>query len=284
MAHRESLLISEPLKTMEIDGFLLAERAHPPNWTLQCHAHESTMIAIILEGSCTEIIGRRSEACIPKSLQVLPAGEQHALKFADENVRCLTIEVAPQRLEGIRQVSKILDHPVHVSEGILSGLLVQLYREFRMMDSTATLTLEGLILEILGEATRQNNRCQSSVPPSWLRQAKDMIHDSALEGVSLVKVATSVGVHPTYLARMFRKFYGCSIGQCVRQVRIDCCIRELIESNKPLAEIASAAGFYDQSHFTNVFKLHLRMTPAEFRTALQGSNARTKHLRFSNTN
>ncbi|MBD0376223.1 MAG: AraC family transcriptional regulator, partial [Flavisolibacter sp.] len=37
--------------------------------------------------------------------------------------------------------------------------------------------------------------------------------------------------------------------------------KELIKSENSLAEIAAAAGFYDQSHFTNAFKLHARLTP-----------------------
>jgi len=89
-------------------------------------------------------------------------------------------------------------------------------------------------------------------------------------------VAISAGVHPSYLARTFRKFYGCTVGDYVRRLRVDYAVRELKESDKSLAEIATAAGFYDQSHFTHEFKSHLRMTPAEFRAAFRAGHTNTK--------
>jgi AraC family transcriptional regulator len=272
MPLRESLAISEPIKAMVIDGFRLAERKHPPNWTLLPHAHESPMITIIIEGSCVETIDGRTSECMSKTLQVLPAGESHSLTFT-ESVRCLAIEVEPQRLEAIRRISKVLDDPLHIREGICSGLLMSLYNHFRMTDKTVSLVLEGLILQVLGEATSQKLQCRSLSRARWLLQARDMIHENALEGVSLVGIATTLGVHPTYLARMFRRFYGCSVIQYVQRVRLDYSIRELIESGKPIAQIAATAGFYDQSHFTNVFKSHLRMTPGAFRRMHKSSSS-----------
>ncbi len=284
MVHRSSLNIaSEPLRSMETDGFQLTERVHPPNWVLTSHAHELTMIGIVLKGSYTELIGGRSQECGPHSLQLLPAGENHVYRFGEADVRCLTIAIKPQRLEGIRQFSTTLDRALHIHEGILSPLIMRLYKEFRLMDGASVLTIEGLILETLGDATRQNTRSMSLAQPLWLRQAKDFIHENATGGVSLIDAATFVGVHPTHLASMFRKFYGSSIGEYVRRVRLDYAVRELTQSDKPIAEIASAAGFYDQSHFTHAFKLHLRMTPTEFRTSFRAGDANTKSLQLSNT-
>nr|MDQ5836012.1 helix-turn-helix domain-containing protein [Acidobacteriota bacterium] len=57
---------------------------------------------------------------------------------------------------------------------------------------------------------------------------------------------------------------------------------ELADPEKTLAEIAAAAGFYDQSHFANAFKRHTGFTPAEFRRA-QASSPRPNALRTSKT-
>jgi AraC-like DNA-binding protein len=68
-----------------------------------------------------------------------------------------------------------------------------------------------------------------------------------------------------HLARAFREHYGCSIGEYVRRLRIEAACEELSRANKPLSAIAAAAGFYDQAHFTNVFKAHVGVTPGQFR-------------------
>jgi AraC family transcriptional regulator len=87
------------------------------------------------------------------------------------------------------------------------------------------------------------------------------------ESLTLAGVAASVGVHPVHLARVFRQHYRCTIGEYVRQVRIEFASRELSVSDAPLAEIAFTSGFSDQSHFSKTFKRLTGQTPAQFRKA-----------------
>jgi AraC family transcriptional regulator len=82
-------------------------------------------------------------------------------------------------------------------------------------------------------------------------------------------LAAAVGVHPVHLARVFRKFHACSVGDYVRQLRIEYASRQLATTDQPLANIALAAGFADQSHFSRTFKQHTRMLPTEFRKLLR---------------
>ena len=50
-------------------------------------------------------------------------------------------------------------------------------------------------------------------------------------------------------------------------------VRELLSiGDRPLAEIAAAAGFADQSHMTNVFKRLTGTTPLAFRNESAGWN------------
>lgn len=125
--------------------------------------------------------------------------------------------------------------------------------------------IEGLILEMLAEATRKNRKESSSLPPYWLRQARDIIYETFNKCTGLSPIAEMVGVNPAYLARMFRRYYGCSIGNYARQLQLKHAVQQLSETNLSLPEISASAGFYDQSHFTKAFKLYLKMTPAEFR-------------------
>jgi AraC family transcriptional regulator len=86
---------------------------------------------------------------------------------------------------------------------------------------------------------------------------------------TLSQLAAEVGVHPIYLARSFRKHYRCTVGEYVRRLRIETACREISVSRKSLSEIATASGFYDQSHFSNAFKRYTGMTPAEFRARVR---------------
>jgi AraC family transcriptional regulator len=139
------------------------------------------------------------------------------------------------------------------------------------MDEAAPLAIEGLAFEILVEAARSNSRRTEPQPPRWLKQARDLLHAEFSQNLSLPEIALAVGVHPVYLARQFRKHYHCTIGEYVRRLRVECACREITQSDTPLIEIAAAAGFYDQSHFSRTFKRLTGLTPAEYRTASRAS-------------
>ena len=79
-----------------------------------------------------------------------------------------------------------------------------------------------------------------------------------------------MGVHPVTLARGFRKAYGCSVGAYLRWLRVARAARRLAETEAPLAEVALAAGFADQSHFSNVFRRETGLSPSQFRRAVRG--------------
>ncbi|HET9787346.1 MAG TPA: helix-turn-helix transcriptional regulator, partial [Pyrinomonadaceae bacterium] len=85
-----------------------------------------------------------------------------------------------------------------------------------------------------------------------------------------VEIAHLVGVHPTHLARSFKKHYRTTVGEYLRRLRLDWATRRLSETEDSITEIALAAGFYDQSHFSHLFKQHTGLTPAEFRALSNG--------------
>jgi AraC family transcriptional regulator len=75
-----------------------------------------------------------------------------------------------------------------------------------------------------------------------------------------------VGVHPVHLAGAFRKQYHCTIGDYRRRLRVEFACREICKPDASLAQIAFAAGFANQAHFSRVFKRLTGATPGEYRT------------------
>jgi AraC family transcriptional regulator len=104
-----------------------------------------------------------------------------------------------------------------------------------------------------------------------LKQAKDFIADEFSQPLTLSIIAGAVNVHPVYLANSFRRHYGCTIGEYVRQRRVKFACDRISNSRDPLAEVALAAGFANQSHFARAFKQVTGMTPGEYRRTFQGN-------------
>jgi AraC family transcriptional regulator len=275
--------LREPIRTVELEGYILTETVRPSCLKLPRHFHSHTNIAFALKGSFRETIGKTPQVCGPLDLIIRPAGEPHSNEYGHEDVRCLIIEVKPQRLAMIQQVSEVLDRVVHIRGGLMPALAMRIYKEFQIMDSASALSIEALTLEMLARTVRLGLVGQFSSAPRWLHQVRELLHEQFSQQLSLSGVAEFVGVHPAHLAKMFRKHCQCTVGEYIRRLRLEYAVRELTDSVTPLAEIALAAGFYDQSHFTREFKLHNGMTPAEFRLVIRASKSGTKRPRFSKT-
>lgn len=262
------LVLSGHDRRVEVSGFVLTETFRPAGLVLPPHFHEHANIALTVEGSFVETVGAEAYEVHPASVIFRPAGEKHSNRYGNTAARCLIIEVQPDRLKSIRQVTPMLDRASHVEGGFVSNLAFRIFQESRLPDAVAPFSIESLALELLVEATRV--QCsRDRTPPHWLLQAREFVNERFMDTASLSTIAESVGVHPAHLAKLFRLRYGCTIGDYIRRLRLDYAAQLLAQSEKTLSTIALAAGFYDQSHFANLFKLKFGVTPGVFRRTLR---------------
>jgi len=133
----------------------------------------------------------------------------------------------------------------------------------------AELTLESLCLELVGTLAAPGVS-PSRVAPGWLAIAVEYLQDRYSLGLSVADVAHGIGVHPVYLARCFRRHFGCTPAVFTRFRRLERAADLLARSDLPLAELALKSGFADQSQLTKAFQRGLGVTPARYR-ALVGS-------------
>jgi len=235
-----------------VAGLTFTENSYAPGLKLPAHAHEHAYFCLVLDGSYTEVVNGRARTCSPCSLLYHPPRELHSDTFHRKGGRCLSVELDQLWLERARQQSTAFGGPAEFPGSRLRPLAVRLCHELRIMDSASPLSIEGLFLEILAEASRWQFSTSSRSLPRWAETAREMLHDRFAERLSLTAIAQSVGVHPMHLAREFRRHYGCSVGEYVRKLRIDFACIELVRTRAALIEIALSCGFFDQSHFTRV--------------------------------
>ncbi len=260
------ITLGDRLTSFEINGLVFTETTHKASQKLPRHYHEHANIAFILNGSFTEVLDRQCFECSSQSLVVKPAGEAHANKYDRSGLRCILIEVEPERIESLRPFTKVFDRVSHIRGATLSMLATRIYKEMRFLDNASPIAIEGLSLELIAELSRNCRPVFERKLPPWLKRAKEILHAHFSETVSLAVIGNEVGVHPVHLARQFRKFYGCTLGEYIRRLRIQFACRELSTSDMPLVEITLASGFSHQAHFSRLFKRQIGVTPSEFRS------------------
>ncbi|MFY9556511.1 MAG: AraC family transcriptional regulator [Blastocatellia bacterium] len=139
--------------------------------------------------------------------------------------------------------------------------------EYSVPSVASDLTLEGLIMEMLGQVARDRGTAETATP-QWLKLAVEMVHSEFGCNLTVTKIAETVGVHPFHLSRVFRRFYHQGIGEYLSKIRVEFACEELSKSEAQLADIAFKAGFADQSHFSRVFKRVIGVTPGAFRGSI----------------
>jgi AraC family transcriptional regulator len=265
-------------RTKAIAGFALKEFTQPPHRRLPWHEHGDASICFVVAGSYGEWMRGQDRECPPHCMVFKPPAEQHADQFGREGGTCLLIEIGPERLKNIEPFSDIISRPGVIRSAKLAGLGYRIHREFVWGDGFSPLAIEGLILEVLVEASRTGEEESRKPRPQWLRHAQDVIHDRVGKPLTLSAIAREVGVHPAHLARTFRVHYRQSIGAYIRRLRTEWAARELSNSRASIAEIGLQSGFFDQSHFSRVFRSHTGLTPAAFRAATRPHSRTTPQL------
>ena len=66
------------------------------------------------------------------------------------------------------------------------------------------------------------------------------------------------------ISRQFHHYFGCTISDYVRRVRIGRAQSLLSRGDQSVAEVALACGFCDQSHFTTAFGRLVGMSPRQW--------------------
>lgn len=161
-----------------------------------------------------------------------PAGERHSDQFTRDGGRCLLVEIPPKRLELFGSCGSLLQRPGQVRSTRLASLGWRMRQEFLTDDACSALAVEGLLLEIVAESAR----------------------------VSIQKETGREGE-----ARTFNRHYHTSVGEYLRRLRLEAAARDLVDSEASIAEIAAGLGFFDQSHFTRLFKRWTGLTPMQAR-------------------
>jgi AraC family transcriptional regulator len=105
-------------------------------------------------------------------------------------------------------------------------------------------------------------------PPSWLAILRERLDDVGDESVR--DLAAAAGVHPVYLARQFRRHFGCSVTEYVQRRRLQRAARRLAETSAPLSHVAHAVGYADHAHMCRAFRDAAGATPSEYRTLAAG--------------
>jgi AraC family transcriptional regulator len=249
----------------EIPDFSIAVIAPDEIWMKGVkHSHQTAHFIFVIDGQYVLSSNGHERLVPPRSLIFVPAGTTHRNYPRTLSTRILTISVSDSQIGRARDYVRLPERESDFLHGEIGFLATRLEAECGGWHNASPLTAAGLCLELMA-ATAKRIATDERKPPRWLQTAREMLRERCCETLSIAEVAEIAGVHPIHLTRTFRKFFGCTPGEYLRECRVEQAARLLRLGHKPIAEIAFECGFSDQSQLTKAFRRRLGITPAELR-------------------
>lgn len=152
--------------------------------------------------------------------------------------------------------------PDAVGQAIFNRLFVALSQPTLQLErESLLLKLMAYLIDRYGDRQRQWRRPE---PTSALAQVQTYLETHYADNISIDTLAQLVGLSPFYLIRSFRQQVGLPPHSYQRHWQLVQAKRSL-HTDQPIADIAIAHGFYDQSHLNRAFKQTFGVTPGQYR-------------------
>lgn len=233
------------------------------------HSHKFGHFCLVLDGSYVEKLEKREHLRKPATLVYLPSEVAHTEHHLARG-RHLMIEPDSTWTDRLAYFTIFKKAQRSFVEGRALALAQRVFNESRCIDALSPLVIEGLILELFAEAWRPKRDRQFGAIPRWLKDIRELIEADFRKRISLTELARAADLHPGHLSRVFRHHFGCCIGDYQRRLRLEFALRRIVNSDEPLADIATSAGFTDQSHLSRQVKRYTGQSPHTLRS--KGNN------------
>jgi AraC family transcriptional regulator len=269
---------TQRFQSLETESFRVTQAWFPPRSVLDRHTHDRSVFAVMLRGGFRTDIAHKGLDCVSGFAWTEPLGESHANFVGAEGAHVVVLQPDGRRDELLSSMTHLFGEVHLLRHAGVVDYSRRIAGEVDAPDALSRLCVDALAVMLLADAARlRSHDGNGNRMPGWLKVARDILHDRWRNGIGVSEIAAAVGVHPVHCTRMFRRYYGQSVGTYVRKLRLDWAMRELEQLERPISTVAVDAGFSDQSHFTRECKRHFGFTPAEYRKCKAG--AQTRHPR-----
>jgi AraC family transcriptional regulator len=228
------------------------------NW----HCHENPFFAYFLKGGNCEYRKSKEIKCSAGTLLFYHAGEPHCNKAYSNGCKIFHIEIDNDWFNeyGFKTAKIKADT---INQLILKQAFINIINEFAIRDELSGSSIENLLVYLFNLLTRSSDYPNHA--PLWTTKFNAIIKDHINNTPSLENISKLLNIHPVTLSKEFPKYYHCSFGDYVRQLRIETSLPLLAKKNMPVNDIAWLSGFSDTSNFIRSFKKVKGVTPNVYR-------------------
>ncbi|MFE6335453.1 AraC family transcriptional regulator [Streptomyces sp. NPDC057798] len=246
-----------------VPGVVEVFHAHFTEYAYPMHVHEAWTLLIVDDGAVRYDLDRHEHGTPRGTVTLLPPHVPHnGAPATPHGFRKRVLYLDTSRLAG-DLIGAAVDTP-ELRDPLLRHRVGQLHtalaRPGDELEAESRLTLVG---ERLRTHLRARPEGGPSCGPALARHLRELLDERVVEGLSLQEAAGLLQAHPAHLVRAFSTAYGIAPHQYLNSRRVDRA-RRLLLDGRPIGEVATTTGFYDQAHLTRHFRKLVGTTPGRY--------------------
>jgi AraC-like DNA-binding protein len=248
-----------------VDGISEVFHARFVEHAYPVHTHDTWTLLIVDDGAVRFDLDHHERGALRTEVTLLPPHVPHDGRAATPlGFRKRVLYLAESVLDA-RLVGAAVDHP-GLADAALRRRIHQLHGALAAPgDEFEAASRLALIVDRL-RGHLGDSRSDRPAGRGVAGRLRELLDERVRDGVNLSEAAGLLHVHPSHLVRAFTAEFGIAPHQYLTGRRVDLARHLLLAGMRP-ADVANAAGFYDQAHLTRHFRRMLGTSPARYARA-----------------
>lgn len=249
--------------------------------TFEDHWHSATEIILPTAGEVVYNLPENTYRVGPGQVLIIPADCPHSFSEKEGTKRYMFL-FEPTYMLHLRDMSvmsplmkcTIYLHDESETHRQIRELLLKVADAYRQKDTMWNSMCYSYLLQIyvlLGrrQATQeiplQHLSDRKAIDSEIMNSALTYLNQNYMYDITLEDIAAFAGFSKYYFSRVFKQFFGFSFSEYLCKRRLEVAGDLLTHTNRPIQEIAIAAGFGSVGTFNRIFRGAKNCTPSQYR-------------------
>lgn len=259
------------MKTLPLDALDASTRVYAPfiveririadTLTVPAHAHSGRHLMVVTEGVIDDCGEGTSRVAGIGTARFSPHDQLHAVHVLEAPFSCVLITLRDHTRAQFPTVG------TYVTQSGISAEARAIAERLDAHGAASMVAVTGLVWQLLAKSNLSVQHDEPPLAPQWLTDLCDVVQARCTAPLDPRALARHAGVHPAHLSRAFRRHFGRTLRDYVRECRLQRAVNELERSNATISSIAAETGFADHAHLSRDLRCHTGQTPSEVRRA-----------------
>jgi len=264
------------------------------------HWHKDLELTYLYQGSSINSVNGKNFSIKNKHLFLVNSGDIHSVDYSKDIVTTITILISYSFLKEnysdmeniefklddnkekyIKRLQDIYEEigDMYIQDMILNNTSLVLVDDQRLNDEFHYLKINSLLYEILyillSEFTIKKDIPIELKTKKHLERLKiitEFIDENYKYNISLDEIANNYEISKEYLATIFKKYMGITVGTYLKDIRLKSAYRDLVNADYSINQLAFDNGFPNIKSFINSFKEQYGETPYKYKKDLENNN------------